>query len=172
MHEKSTIDYAFFHLDLQHNDASVSKHPDEARLGTHGIKKQTSFYLVLESPANKKRCVKLDATKPWTENLRERCVVEFPQVLVTSKQLPDMLGWEVVRDERKIVMLEDDTNPKAEDVTVESKATVEVTPAAQAPKAMALSNELSGSQLEKRKQPDDDISIDSTLAAIKRARKE
>lgn len=184
VHEKSQVDYAFFHLDGLRSDASVSKHPDEARIGTHGIKKQTSFYLVLEAPANKKRCVKMDPVKSWSENLRGRSVVEFPQVLVTAKRNPEELGWEVARDERKIVELENEVEsakPKQIDVPKSSrevKSLDETAPAitiealtSTAPTApKATSNELGDTQiLEKRKQPDDDIL--STLAAIKKARK-
>ncbi|KAF8252338.1 hypothetical protein K440DRAFT_658147 [Wilcoxina mikolae CBS 423.85] len=86
------------------------KFPDGWRKVGKSAKSKMEFYLVLEAPANKKRCVKMDWKKPWTENLRERTVVEFPQVLVTSQGTPE--GWEVVRDERKIVELDNDDKGK------------------------------------------------------------
>lgn len=117
------------------------------------IKANTNFYLVLEAPANKRRCVKLDPHKPWTENLRERTVVEFPQVLVVAPahqgggavtQTPPE-GWEVMADTRKIVELKtDDQAPKEGDSV--------------------------GELVETSKRPAASDDISSTLAAIKRAR--
>ena len=117
------------------------------------IKANTNFYLVLEAPANKRRCVKLDPHKPWTENLRERTVVEFPQVLVVAPahqvggavtQTPPE-GWEVMADTRKIVELKtDDQAPKEGDSI--------------------------GELVETSKRPATSDDISSTLAAIKRAR--
>jgi len=63
---------------------------------------ETEFYLVLEAPANKKQCVRLDPGKPWTEDLRERTMLEFLRVLVTvGMQGDEPWWWEDLPDERR-----------------------------------------------------------------------
>lgn len=154
------------------------------------IKANTNFYLVLEAPANKRRCVRLDPHRPWTENLRERVVVEFPQVLVVApahqaggvmtQTQPE--GWEVMADTRKIVELKtNDQVPKEGDNIGEEKKLPVISTGSSGSSSSSrisvqngvgrvpVSNELA--ETSKRKlssATSDDIS--NILAAIKRAR--
>lgn len=75
------------------------------------VGKKCYYFLVLEAPANRKRCVKVDVSKNLAEALRERTVFEFPEFVVTRrKDGPE--GWEVVPDERRIVELKPEGGEK------------------------------------------------------------
>jgi hypothetical protein len=66
-------------------------------------KERTSFFLVLQTPANIKKCAKLVPGQSLMENLKGRAVLEFPSIIVTTKsEGPE--GWQVIED-RKIVEL-------------------------------------------------------------------
>jgi len=159
--------------------------PDEAR--KKAVRKsEAEFYLVLEAPANRKRCVRLDPAKPWTENLRERALLEFPQVLVAAGTKGDgPQGWEVAPDERTIVELPEDHGEKGkgkprrqvgkEDHAPKDSAAAPVVPSDGTAKENAITPSSGGlieaSTAEKRKLPDDGIDMSATLEAIKRTRK-
>ena len=176
--ENSSITFAFF------NPANT---PDETR--KEAMKKsETEFYLVLEAPANKKRCVRLDPGKPWTENLRERTMLEFPRVLVTAgMQGEGPRGWEVLPDERKVVELpvdnggkskgkprkragKDDQAPKAPtvDPAVNPVAAGDGSTKDEAGKASS-GGLIEVPMVEKRKLPEDETDMSTTLEATKKA---
>ncbi|KAI5855885.1 hypothetical protein BZA05DRAFT_332926 [Tricharina praecox] len=174
--ENSGVAFAFF------NPANT---PDTTR--NEAVKKsETEFYLVLEAPANKKHCICLDPGKPWSENLRERTMLEFPQVLVTAgTQGEGPQGWEVLPDERKIVELPVDNDEKSkgkprkrigkEDPASENPVLDPVVPGDDTAKEGAVKTSSGGlievPTVEKRKLPDDEIDMSATLEAIKKARK-
>lgn len=104
--ENSEVAYSFFHPTTTPTTSTTISTEGINRKANKPTRAATEFYLVLEAPANKKLCVKLSRDKPWTDNLRERTVLEFPQVLVTANKSSDaFVGWEIVRDERRIVEL-------------------------------------------------------------------
>jgi hypothetical protein len=164
------------------------KVPDKTWKVRKSVKATMDFYLVLEAPANQKRCVKLNCNKNWTESLRGRTVLEFPQVLVTTQGTPEQ--WEVVQDERKIVELDNDEKREWDKGgnsadTVSSRSGDQIPEANDSEKLSVATKQTDKTKIEmgqtpvsnghveawvpeKRKLPDDDIS--NTLAAIKRAR--
>jgi hypothetical protein len=176
VYENSEVAFAFFN----------PKTPDEARKASKKVRGDTEFYLVLEAPANRKRCVKMEPNKPWAENLRERTILEFPQVLVTANKTGEALeGWEVVPDERKIVELPNDDDEgsknaarepaaasKREEQSADSGETLDSLPSTVGPSTVesgSVDKSLKDlGEATKRKHLGDDIS--NTLAAIKKAR--
>jgi hypothetical protein len=178
VYENSEVAFAFFN----------PKTPDESRKAGKKVRGETEFYLVLEAPANQKRCVKMEPHKSWSDNLRERTILEFPQVLVTASKTGEVLkGWEVVPDDRKIVELPNDGEgsnkvarkpenrleaSKGEGQPAEGIEILESRPTTAGPEtteSAAVDTSLKDlGEASKRKRPDDDIS--TTLAAIKKAR--
>jgi hypothetical protein len=178
VYENSEVAFAFFN----------PKIPDESRKAGKKVRGETEFYLVLEAPANQKRCVKMEPHRSWSDNLRERTILEFPQVLVTASKTREALkGWEVVPDDRKIVELPNDgegsnkatrkpergveaSNGKGK--SEESGEILESLPSTAGPgtaESASLDTSLKDlGEASKRKHLDDDIS--TTLAAIKKAR--
>ncbi|KAI5800006.1 hypothetical protein EDC01DRAFT_787127 [Geopyxis carbonaria] len=88
----------------------LSSFRDSKELGERAQAAEVEFYLVLQAPGSRRCCVKLDRLRDWKENLRERTVLEYPEILVTaSKSGPK--GWEVLRDERRIVEIAESPPP-------------------------------------------------------------
>lgn len=178
IYENSEVAFAFFN----------PKIPDETRKAGKKVRGDTEFYLVIEAPANQKRCVKMEPHKSWSENLRERTILEFPQVLVTARKSAEALkGWKVVLDQRKIVELPNDdgdgrnaaTKPATtveasneEERPAESGQISDPSPSTAGPGttegALVDSSLKDLDDAPKRKRLHDDVS--TTLAAIKKAR--
>lgn len=69
------------------------------------IRKQKGlkYFLVLQSPANIKRCTLLEKTETIREALRMQSVLEYPDIMISTQENPD--GWELIS--KKIVEIKE-----------------------------------------------------------------
>lgn len=65
--------------------------------------KGLKYFLVLQSPANVKRCTRIERTESIKEALRMQVVIEYPDILVSMNEKPE--GWELIP--RKIMEIKE-----------------------------------------------------------------
>lgn len=87
------------------HDATYSSKvlPEELR-----TQKGLKYFLVLQSPANVRRCTRVEKTETVQEALRMQTVMEYPDVMVSLSEKPE--GWELIP--RKIMEIKEPVEKK------------------------------------------------------------
>ncbi|TGZ85033.1 hypothetical protein EX30DRAFT_14869 [Ascodesmis nigricans] len=74
--------------------------------------KKVRFYLVLQSPANQRRCTEVEKSETLKQALKYQSVLEFPDILVSMEETLE--GWEVVENRMIVELAEEDRVVEAE----------------------------------------------------------
>lgn len=87
----------------------------KSKLLPEEIRKQkgVKYFLILQSPANVKRCTQIERTESIKEALRMQTVMEYPDILVSTHEKPE--GWELIP--RKIMEIKEPREKKQDHET-------------------------------------------------------